>query len=127
MWSAINVAKVAKLIEAGRMRPAGLAAFAARTDANTAIYSHERPPASFGDEMEARFRADAVAWADWEKRAPSYRKQATHWVTSAKQAATRERRLATLIEDSGAGRPPRLLAWERKTEGRRSFSPWAAP
>jgi len=31
-WSAINVAKVATLTEQGRMRPAGLAAFAARLE-----------------------------------------------------------------------------------------------
>ena len=98
------------------MRPAGLAAFAARTDANTAIYSHERPPASFDNEQEARFRADDAAWADWERRSPSYRRQATHWVMSAKQATTRERRLATLIEDSRAGRPLRLLTWRRTSE-----------
>ena len=98
------------------MRPAGLAAFAARTDANTAIYSHERPPATFDDDQEARFRADEAAWADWERRPPSYRKQVTHWVTSAKQAATRERRLAQLMEDSRAGRPLRQMTWERKTE-----------
>ena len=115
-WSAINVAKVATLTEEGRMRPAGLAAFAARTDANTAIYSHERPLASFDHGQEARFRADTAAWADWERRPPSYRRQATHWVTSAKQAATRERRLSTLIGDSRAGRPLRLLTWERKPE-----------
>ena len=114
--SAINVAKVGVLTEEGRMRPAGLAAFAARTDANTAIYSHERPPASFDKEQEARFRADDAAWADWERRSPSYRRQATHWVTSAKQATTRERRLATLIEDSRAGRPLRLLTWRRTSE-----------
>jgi uncharacterized protein YdeI (YjbR/CyaY-like superfamily) len=113
-WSAINVAKVAKLTEEGRMRPAGLAAFAARTEANTAIYSHERPPASFDAEEEARFRADAAAWGDWERRAPSYRRQATHWVTSAKQATTRERRLVTLMDDSRAGRALRLLTWEPK-------------
>ena len=115
-WSAINVAKVGVLTEQGRMRPAGLAAFAARTDANTAIYSHERPPASFNEEQEARFRADKAAWADWERRPPSYRKQVTHWVTSAKQAATRERRLAQLMEDSRAGRPLRQMTWERKSE-----------
>jgi len=115
-WSAINVAKVASLTEQGRMRPAGLAAFAARTEANTAIYSHERPPAVFGHEEEARFRADEAAWADWQRRAPSYRRQVTHWVTSAKQAATRERRLATLLEDSRAGRPLRQMTWERKPE-----------
>ena len=115
-WSAVNIKRAKELIEKGVMRPAGLAAFAARTDANTAIYSHERPPASFDEDQEARFRADDAAWADWERRPPSYRRQATHWVTSAKQAATRERRLATLIEDSRAGRPLRLLTWERKAE-----------
>jgi len=104
IWSAINVAKVAKLTEEGRMRAAGLAAFAARTEANTGIYSHERPAASFSDDDEGRFRADELAWSDWERRPAGYRRQATHWVTSAKQTATRERRLTQLIEDSRAGR-----------------------
>ena len=108
-WSAINVAKVAKLTEEGRMRPAGLTAFAARTDGNTGIYSYERAAAAFSDDEEARFRADEAAWADWEKRPAGYRRTATHWVTSAKQAPTRERRLATLIEDSRAGRRVRPL------------------
>ena len=42
IWSAINVAKVAALTAEGRMRPAGLAAFEARTPEKTAIYSYER-------------------------------------------------------------------------------------
>ncbi|MEO5885157.1 MAG: YdeI/OmpD-associated family protein, partial [Candidatus Limnocylindrales bacterium] len=56
-----------------------------------------------------RFRANEAAWADWERRPPSYRKAGTHWVTDAKQTATRERRLATLIDDHAAGRKPRAL------------------
>ena len=108
-WSAINVAKVAVLTAEGRMRPAGLAAFEARTAENTAIYSYEREAAALSEEETARFREDAVAWADWERRPPSYRKAATHWVTDAKQAATRERRLTTLIDDHAAGRKPRAL------------------
>jgi uncharacterized protein YdeI (YjbR/CyaY-like superfamily) len=115
-WSAINVRKVATLAEQGRMRAPGLAAFAARTDANTAIYSYERPPSTFSDAELARFQADEPAWADWERRAPSYRRVATHWVTTAKQAATRDRRLSTLIGDSAAGRPLKQLAWTRKPE-----------
>jgi uncharacterized protein YdeI (YjbR/CyaY-like superfamily) len=114
-WSAINVAKVAVLTAEGRMRPAGLAAFEARTDGNTAIYSYERPPSSLTDDELARFQADQAAWADWERRPASYRRVATHWITSAKQASTRERRLATLIEDSRAGRPLKQLAWSRKS------------
>ena len=112
-WSAINVAKVAALSAEGRMRPAGLAAFAARTEANTAIYAYERPHGAFSEDEEARFRADAAAWADWQRRPTSYRRVAIHWVTSARQATTRERRLATLIEDSRAGRPLRQMAWNR--------------
>jgi uncharacterized protein YdeI (YjbR/CyaY-like superfamily) len=113
-WSAINVAKVATLTDQGRMRPAGLAAFAARTEANTGIYAYERPPTTLSDEEIARFRAAPEAWSDWERRPPSYRRVATHWITSAKQASTRERRLSTLIEDCAAGRPLMHLAWTRK-------------
>lgn len=108
-WSAINVAKVAALTAEGRMRPAGLAAFEARDPAKTAIYSYEREAAAFTDDEVARFQAHADAWADWERRPQSYRKQGTHWVTGAKQAATRERRLATLIAEHAAGRKPRPL------------------
>jgi uncharacterized protein YdeI (YjbR/CyaY-like superfamily) len=113
-WSAINVAKVATLIGQDRMRPAGLAAFAARTDARTAVYSYERPPSAFSDDELERFKADGAAWSDWERRPPSYRRAVTHWVTGAKGAATRERRLSTLIEDSRAGRPIKSMAWTRK-------------
>ena len=109
IWSAINVAKVASLTSERRMRPAGLAAFEARTPEKTAIYSYERDAAAFSDDEAARFRSDAAAWANWERRPPSYRKAATYWVTSAKQQATRERRLAALIEDSAAGRKPKAL------------------
>ena len=42
-WSNVNVAKVARLIEEGRMRPAGLAAFERRRPERTGIYSYERP------------------------------------------------------------------------------------
>lgn len=113
-WSAINVAKVAELTTQGRMRPAGLAAFAARSDAKTAIYSYEQDPSDFTTDETERFRADEAAWTDWEGREPSYRKTVTRWVTTAKQAATRERRLVTLMEDSRAGRAIKSMAWARK-------------
>jgi uncharacterized protein YdeI (YjbR/CyaY-like superfamily) len=114
-WSAINVAKVAALTREGRMRPAGLAAFEARTAANTAIYSYERAAATFTADEETRFRANSTAWADWEARPPSYRRAVTHWVTSAKEAATRERRLEALIADSAAGRKVGPMRWSRET------------
>ena len=113
-WSAVNVANVERLIAEGRMRAAGLAAYEARTAQNTAIYSYEREIEPLSEAELDRFRADEAALADWQKRAPSYRRTVTGWVTSAKQQATRERRLATLIADSRAGRTVRQYAWGRK-------------
>ena len=109
-WSAVNIAKVAELTAQGRMRPAGLAAFEARTDARSAVYSYEqRHAAAFAPDDEARFRANAAAWGWWEQRPTSYRTAATYWVVSAKKAETRARRLDTLIEDSAAGRTVKPL------------------
>jgi uncharacterized protein YdeI (YjbR/CyaY-like superfamily) len=104
-WSAVNVAKVKELTEAGLMWPAGIRAFERRTEDNTAIYSFERKEeAQLPGEQEQVFRDNAQAWAFFEGQAPWYRRTAIHWVVSAKREQTRERRLAQLIEDSAAGR-----------------------
>jgi uncharacterized protein YdeI (YjbR/CyaY-like superfamily) len=103
-WSKVNVAKVAELRAAGRMTPAGEAAFAARDEANTGRASFERDePARFTPEQEAALRANAAAWEWFASAAPWYRRTATHWVISAKREETRARRLATLIECSATG------------------------
>jgi uncharacterized protein YdeI (YjbR/CyaY-like superfamily) len=109
-WSAVNVAKVKALTERGRMRAAGTSAYEARSASRTAIYSYEGEETAFSDEETARMHANDAAWIDWERRPPSYRKAVTHWVTSAKRAETRERRLATLIEDSAAGRKVKAMS-----------------
>ena len=104
-WSAVNIAKVRELTAEGRMRPAGLAAFEARSDARSGIYSYEqRGSATLEPAEEATFRANEAAWAWFEARGASYRQAATWWVVSAKRPETRARRLAALIEDSAAGR-----------------------
>jgi uncharacterized protein YdeI (YjbR/CyaY-like superfamily) len=113
-WSAVNVANVERLMAEGRMRPAGIAAFEAKTPERTGVYSYEREVEPLSDEEIARFQADAAAWTDWENRPASYRRTVTGWDTSAMQQATRERRLSTLIEDSRAGRPIKSFVWERK-------------
>ena len=85
------------------MTPAGLAAFEARADDRTGVYSYEqRRNAALDAEQEQRFRANAAAWEWFQARPPSYRRAAIHWVTSAKRPETRERRLTTLIDDSAA-------------------------
>lgn len=103
-WSAVNIKRAKELIEAGLIRPAGLAAFQARTDERSASYSYERRRAAeLAPEQERRFRANAPAWEFFSAQPPYYRRTAIHWVTSAKREETRARRLATLIEDSASG------------------------
>jgi len=104
-WSAINIERVAVLTEQGRMRPAGLKAFEARREDRSGIYSYEqRARAVFDPAFERRFRAKRKAWSFFQAQANWYRQAATRWVMTAKREETRERRLATLIEDSAAGR-----------------------
>ena len=104
-WSNVNVAHVARLTAAGRMHAAGLAAFAARDVAKTGTYAFERQtPAKLTAAQEKQFRANKDAWTFFSAQAPWYRRTALHLVVSAKQEATRVRRLAQLIADSAAGR-----------------------
>jgi uncharacterized protein YdeI (YjbR/CyaY-like superfamily) len=107
-WSAINIARVAELSRLGLMRPAGLAAFEARDPENTNRYSFEQGEIRLDEAQERAFRANAKAWAFFQSRSPTYRKQALWWVVSAKKEETRQKRLAALITDSEAGRliPP---------------------
>jgi uncharacterized protein YdeI (YjbR/CyaY-like superfamily) len=109
-WSAVNVANVERLRADGRMRPAGEAAFALRSEAKTGVYSYEqRHAARLSPDEEAQLRANPEAWAWWEGQTRSFRAMATYWVVSPKRQETRARRLATLIEDAAAGRKPKPL------------------
>jgi len=104
VWSSVNVAAVERLIAEGRMRPAGLAAYGRRRPERTGIYSFEQGPLELGPEAEAALLADQAAAAFWALTTPSYRRICAHWLASAAQQATRERRLAQLVDDSAHGR-----------------------
>jgi uncharacterized protein YdeI (YjbR/CyaY-like superfamily) len=104
-WSAINIASVERLKAEGRMQPSGLAAYERRLEGRSAIYSYESiSAAELPPEYAARLAGDAAASAFWAVATPSYRRLAVHWVVTAKQEATREKRMAQLVEDSAAGR-----------------------
>jgi uncharacterized protein YdeI (YjbR/CyaY-like superfamily) len=120
IWSSVNIALVEKLTAEGRMREAGIAAFERRREDKTGVYSHENPDQGLPPEAAARLAANAAASAFWEAATPTYRRQVTHWALTAKQEATRERRLAQLIDDSAAGR---LVPFQRYGE----MPKWAEP
>jgi uncharacterized protein YdeI (YjbR/CyaY-like superfamily) len=108
-WSLVNIRRVGELSALGLMQPAGLKAFEERRADRSGTYSFEqREQAALAPEYEAELRANAAAWEFFQRQAPWYRKAVTWWIVSAKQEATRRRRLATLVECSANGRtvPP---------------------
>ena len=54
-------------------------------------------------DYEKKIKANRKAWSFWQKLAPSYKKQSTWWVMSAKKEETRQRRLDILIKQFGCG------------------------
>jgi uncharacterized protein YdeI (YjbR/CyaY-like superfamily) len=109
-WSAANIARAKELVAEGRMRPAGLTAFEARSDDRSAIYAYEqRHDARLTPDQERELRSNPRAWEFFQAQPPSYRKTAIWWVVSAKREETRARRLRTLVEDSANGRRLRQL------------------
>lgn len=103
IWSAVNLKRIEELLEEGLMQPAGIKAYETRDEKKTNQYSFERENIALDPGYEAEFKANAKAWAFFQAQVPSYRKPAIHWVMSAKQEATRLKRLATLIKDSEEG------------------------
>ncbi len=104
IWSQVNIRRIEELKADGRVAPAGLAAYETRDPKRQNRYSFENRDIALDAQYEDRFRANHKAWAWFESRPPSYRRPAIWWVMSAVKDATREKRLATLIADSEAGR-----------------------
>ena len=99
IWSLVNIGKVEVLIAQRRMRPAGIAAYEARSPKKTGVYAFEREQqAELAAEETQTFRKNAIAWKYFEFSAPSYKRVMKHWVVTAKQPATRARRLDQLIQ-----------------------------
>lgn len=104
-WSAVNIGRVAVMIEQGRMLPAGLAAFEKRTAKKSSVYSYEQKDAPALDaKYEKSFRANKAAWAFFTSQANWYRRNSIRWVMTAKAEQTRLRRLSQLMAASAEER-----------------------
>jgi uncharacterized protein YdeI (YjbR/CyaY-like superfamily) len=115
-WSNVNVAKAEALIAAGKMTPAGLAAFEARSARKTGRASYENRPHAFPPEHERAFKAHKAAWAWFSSQPPGYRRTAIWFVVSAVKAETQAKRLQRLIEMSAAGQ--RIIGPPGKAEAK---------
>jgi uncharacterized protein YdeI (YjbR/CyaY-like superfamily) len=103
-WSNVNIKRIGELMELGLVHPAGEKAFNERDEKKIARAAYEQGDIEFGTELEKIFKVNKKAWEFFQSQPAGYRKTLTWWVISAKQEATRLKRLERLITDSEAGR-----------------------
>lgn len=113
-WSAINIKKVEELAKLGLMKPEGLHAFSLRKENKSKIYSYENPVVSFDKSYGKKFKANRQAWKYFQSMPPTYQKITTRWVMSAKQEATKLKRLDELIRDCAAGKKIKAMSYGKK-------------
>ena len=101
VWSQRNIDLVERLTAEGRMKAEGLAAFAFKDVNPDSGYATAKFDGTLTDQMVTRFKETPGAWEFYQEQPAGYRRQTARWVMSAKREETRERRLATLIDDSG--------------------------
>ena len=105
VWSAVNTRRVAVLKKEGRMKPAGLRAYAGKVQSKSAIYAFEqdRDSARLTPEYEKVFKKNPEAWRIFLKWPAWYQRQASWFVVSAKKEETRLKRLERIMADAAAG------------------------
>lgn len=104
IWSAVNIAKIARLKAENRMTASGAAAYAMRSEARSVVYSHEQDSiAELRPKELAAFRRNRAGWVFFEATPAGYRKRVLHWVTTAKKDQTKAGRLTQLMEACAQG------------------------
>ena len=104
IWSAVNIRNMERLIKEDRVQPAGLKAYEARKEYRSGIYSYEQRSPELVEPYAGLFKRHRAAWKFFLAQPPSYRKMMNWYVVSAKQEATRLKRLERLIDESASGR-----------------------
>lgn len=114
-WSNVNLRLARRLLDEGRMAPAGRLAYERRKKGQTPRAAHEQPtPPKLGAAEAKRFRQERAAWAWFKATPPSYQRTCTWWVQSAKKPETRSKRLDMLIRHCRAGEVLPGYRWGKK-------------
>lgn len=117
-WSKRNLDRMSELIAEGRVEAPGLERYEGRDQTREGQASYEQGGVQLPDEYREPLEADPRAWAYFQATAPSYRRQVSWWVLSAKREETRRRRLGILIESCTAGQVIPPLRWTARKGGK---------
>ena len=101
-WARSNKERVARLTQAGLMRPAGLAAVeAAHADGSWDLLTNVEA-LKMPDDLVAALAKDPAAKSGWERLSTSRKQLALYAIATAKQPQTRARRLMAAVEEAAA-------------------------
>ena len=99
-WSAKNKQRVERLLAAGLMQPAGLAAVAAGKAAGTWDALNQVETLAEPDDLAAALDSTPVARGYWDAFPRSTRRAILEWISSAKTDATRRARIDRAVSDA---------------------------
>lgn len=111
VWSKINKERIQRLTQAKRMAPAGLAAVALAKKNGTWEALDEVEAMVVPPDLAQALRANAKAQGYFEAFPPSAKKGILQWIQSAKQVATREKRIAETV--ALAAKNARANSWPK--------------
>jgi len=107
VWAASNVERAKRMIELGKMTPAGLEAFQGHE-------SRKVPKIILiPSDLEKSLKANPKAWENFQRFPPSHRKHYFWWIMNAKRPETRDRRISEVVKRAETNRK---LIWERAAE-----------
>ena len=107
IWSESNKARVRKMIEQGLMTRAGLTKVAeAKENGEWDRAALREDATAIPPDLRRALRSGRMTRTDFEKLAPSLRKQYLHWIASAKTDPTRQKRIAQTVRVVEAKKRP---------------------
>jgi len=98
IWSALNIARVEKLLREGRMTKQGIAAFERRTDRVSLAEQFKIDELPAPKDFLAALEGNENASKNFDRFAPSYKKRYLMWLASARTPKTRKRRIEEAVD-----------------------------
>ncbi|RYD97304.1 MAG: hypothetical protein EOP54_11370 [Sphingobacteriales bacterium] len=106
-WSRINKEKVAQLVDAGLMKPAGHASIETAQQNGSWTILDDVEALIIPEDLEAALKQHKDAPDFFMGLSKSVKKMILYWVKSARQEATRKNRIDEIAEQAGRGEKPK--------------------
>jgi uncharacterized protein YdeI (YjbR/CyaY-like superfamily) len=98
VWSQVNKRRVAKLIKQGRMTEAGLAKIKeAKANGQWRAATLREDTTNIPDDLKQALKINSRAQRNFDRLAPSHKRQYIYWITSAKTDKTRQQRIQETV------------------------------